>query len=446
MTKKPDCATGECAPQGDAKTRRAAALAAEKASKKKPEAHVDRDAFDEPKCFDILLNYACQAKCLFCSQDFAWRKEQNLMPFRLAAETLYKAYQNGYRRMGFTGGEPTLRKDLPQLIALARKVGYGYVRIQTNGIRMADFAYTKELVDAGLTFVKFSIHGHDAATHDRGTMIPGSFQACLDAIENLRRLKVGIGVNIVLNKDNYRHLEAFYEKFLLELGLSNFVIIAPLYEGNMTLHVPEMGVRLRDAAPYVRKAFEVFTRINFPKPPLLLHFTPCVLPGYEQQMLGWSAFNTMVVSPEGRHRDLDTTAMDHTVKTEACARCVYNDRCIGFDSSYARTFDTSEIVPLTEVPKRYDAGAKRPAHEGRSVLTDNETCVLEVLREKNGITTDDFLARAEKFPICKDCKDENAVINAAETLIKMGVVSREFKKGRYLWSLDESKIKARARA
>ena len=42
---------------------------------------IDRESFDEPKCFDILLNYNCSAKCLFCSQDFEWRKEPNDLPF-----------------------------------------------------------------------------------------------------------------------------------------------------------------------------------------------------------------------------------------------------------------------------------------------------------------------------------------------------------------------------
>ena len=427
-----ECASGDCKPQGDAMLQEIDVSAAGA-----DDGHVDRDAFDEPKCFDILLNYACQAKCLFCSQDFDWRMEPNLMPFRQAAEKVYMAWQQGYRRLGFTGGEPTLRKDLPKLIALAKKIGFSYVRIQSNGIRLADYEYTKELVDAGLTFVKFSIHGHDAATHDKLTEIPGSFQACLDAIDNLKRLKVGMGVNIVLNKENYAQLVPFFEKFLLELELSNFVIIAPLYEGNMTKNVPAMGVRLTDVAPHVRGAYKIFTRINFPKPTLLLHFTPCVLPGYEQQMLGWSAFNTMVVSPKGAHRDLDQTAMEHTVKTEACGRCVYNDRCIGFDRSYASVFGTGEIAPLAEVPKRYDEGRRREAHEGRTVLTDNETCVLEVLKTKSGVATDEFLEIAERYPICKDCKDENAVINAAEVLIKMGRVRREFKKGKYLWSLQE---------
>lgn len=401
---------------------------------------VDRESFDEPKCFDILLNYNCSAKCLFCSQDFEWRKEPNDLPFEKAVEFMYMAYKNGYRRLGFTGGEPTIRPELPKLIALAKKIGYGYVRIQTNGIRIADYEYAKLLRDAGLTFVKYSLHGHTAELHDKLVAVPGAFEKNIRSIENLKKLNVGIGVNIVLNEMNYRHLVEFYELFLLKLQLSNFVIIAPLYEGNMTLNADKgakIGVRMTDIAPYIKKAYEVFTKINYPKPPLLLHFTPCVLPGYEQQMLGWSAFNTMVVNPKGEKRDLDQTAQAHTTKTEACRKCVYDDRCIGWDASYARYFGTDEIKPLLEIPERYDAPFQgREKHEGREgILTDNEQCVLAVLKIKNNVTTKQFLDVADTLAICKDCKDENAVINAAETLIKMGVVERKFAKGKYLWSL-----------
>jgi hypothetical protein len=403
---------------------------------------IDRESFDEPKCFDILLNYNCSAKCLFCSQDFEWRKEPNDLPFEKAVEFMYMAYKNGYRRLGFTGGEPTIRPELPKLIALAKKIGYGYIRIQTNGIRIADYDYAKLLADAGLTFVKYSLHGHNAELHDKLVAVPGAFEKNLKSIENLKKLNVGIGVNIVLNAWNYKHLVEFYELFLLKLQLSNFVIIAPLYEGNMTLNADKggkIGVRMTELAPYIKKAYEVFTKINYPKPPLLLHFTPCVLPGYEQQMLGWSAFNTMVVNPKGEKRDLDVTAQAHTTKTEACRKCVYDDRCIGWDASYARYFGTDEIAPLLEVPVRYDAPQRgREKHEGRQgILTDNEQCVLAVLKIKSGVTTKQFLDVAETLPICKDCKDENAVINAAETLIKMGAIERRFVKGKYLWSLKD---------
>jgi hypothetical protein len=61
-----------------------------------------------------------------------------------------------------------------------------------------------------------------------------------------------------------------------------------------------------------------------------------------------------------------------------------------------------------------------------------------VLGIRNRLTTEEFLGIAEGIPLCKDCKDENAVIVAAETLIRMGRVSRTFQKGRYVWSLQEN--------
>jgi MoaA/NifB/PqqE/SkfB family radical SAM enzyme len=350
---------------------------------------------------------------------------------------MYLAYKNGYRRLGFTGGEPTIRRELPKLIAMAKKIGYTYIRIQTNGVRIADYDYCKTLADAGLTFVKFSIHGDTAELHDKLVEIPGAFDKCLKAVENLKKLKVGIGVNIVLNDWNYRRLPEFFKLFLLKLELSNFVIIAPLYEGNMVNFAGKIGAKLTDMAPFIRQAYEVFTSVNFPKPPLLLHFTPCILPGYEQQMLGWSAFNTMVVSPKGERRDLDATASLHATKTEACKQCVYNDRCLGFDTSYARVFGLEEIKPLTSIPERYDAHHRLDSHVGRSVLTDNESCVLEVLKTQSPVTTQRFLQIADGIPLCKDCKDENAVMVAGETLVKMGKVKRRFEKGRYIWETPE---------
>ena len=78
--------------------------------------------------------------------------------------------QNGlldfFRRLGrktevrLTGGEPTLREDLPLLIeAIAR---YGHrPAIMTNGLRLADKNYCQSLKNAGLKFVAISMNGAD---------------------------------------------------------------------------------------------------------------------------------------------------------------------------------------------------------------------------------------------------------------------------------------------
>lgn len=57
-----------------------------------------------------------------------------------------------------SGGEPTLRDDLPELVKFAKKAGCSYVQINTNGIRLAtDEAYVKALAEAGtdIIFLQF---------------------------------------------------------------------------------------------------------------------------------------------------------------------------------------------------------------------------------------------------------------------------------------------------
>ncbi len=77
------------------------------------------------------------------------------------------------------------------------------------------------------------------------------------------------------------------------------------------------------------------------------------------------------------------------------------------------------------------------------VLTDNEQCVLAVLAMESPVPTTRFLAIAASLPLCKDCKDENAVVNAAETLIKMGLIERKFMKGKYIWGLKKESVVAK---
>jgi uncharacterized radical SAM superfamily Fe-S cluster-containing enzyme len=59
-----------------------------------------------------------------------------------------------------SGGEPTLRDDLPDIVAAAHKAGIRYVQLNTNGIRLAeDEAYVKALAAAGLSFVFMQFDG-----------------------------------------------------------------------------------------------------------------------------------------------------------------------------------------------------------------------------------------------------------------------------------------------
>jgi len=62
---------------------------------------------------------------------------------------LDNAWKAGIPHVIFTGGEPTLRKDLPEIIAYAEKIGL-VSGLMTNGIRLADMDYTRTLLMNGL--------------------------------------------------------------------------------------------------------------------------------------------------------------------------------------------------------------------------------------------------------------------------------------------------------
>jgi len=88
----------------------------------------------------------------------------------------------------FSGGEPTLREDLPELIEYADKIGFHHIEVNTNGIRIAEsLEYTKQLVDAGANAIYLQFDGltDDVYVKTRGLPM---LKHKMKAIENCRKL------------------------------------------------------------------------------------------------------------------------------------------------------------------------------------------------------------------------------------------------------------------
>jgi len=94
-----------------------------------------------------------------------------------------------------SGGEPTVRDDLDQIIALTRSLGFDFVQLNTNGIRLAkDTAYAARLASAGLDCVFLQFDGLRDATYRkiRGIDLFASKQATIERCSQL-----GLGVVLV---------------------------------------------------------------------------------------------------------------------------------------------------------------------------------------------------------------------------------------------------------
>lgn len=118
-------------------------------------------------CVLLEVTRRCNLACPFC---FAASCEEDSDPDRTVIEGWYRSLltRGGPYNIQLSGGEPTVREDLPDLIALGRSLGYDFIQLNTNGIRLAeDVRYVKSLKEAGLGCVFLQFDGTSDAVYER---------------------------------------------------------------------------------------------------------------------------------------------------------------------------------------------------------------------------------------------------------------------------------------
>ena len=378
------------------------------------------------QCCEIILNHNCDLACSFCSQsDF---RPGLRTPAAEAVRRIYAARKAGYKRIGFSGGEALLRRDLPSLVAAARKIGFRAVRLQTNGMKLADAALAARLAKAGLNVCKFTFLSHKPAAHDALTGKRGAFAASLRGLDNMVALRLSVGVNLLITRRNYKTLPETLA-FFMRRGVTNFVLIYPIYTGSMLKNRYGIGISIPEAAPFVRKALDLASASGLDGDIKALNIPPCALGRHGAKASDLYKFDTVVYSPLGYSWDLDENVAGAREQGPPCAACPLRKRCLGIDKAYLGLFGWKGISP---------AARKQPAPKAAALpgyLNAMESCFMEILKTENGISTRRVLALARAIPLCQDCTDGNSVLTTGQALQKKGLVRRQFKAGGYIWSL-----------
>ena len=180
--------------------------------------------------FLIVTGFSCNNNCVMCSvkpksKDFSDRTTEELI------KDLIRGRKENYEKVEFTGGEPTIRKDIFYLIKQARDLGYKEIGLSTNGRLLSYKSFCDKLVKEGLNRITFTLHAHKKKLHEIISCTPGSFEQTLAGIKNALRYKnVSVSVNTVIFRLNYQHIFQI-GKFIHSLGVSCWDITDLLPEG-----------------------------------------------------------------------------------------------------------------------------------------------------------------------------------------------------------------------
>jgi hypothetical protein len=146
-------------------------------------------------CFAIIeVTDRCDLSCPVCFADSNSSKaEPSVQAIRRRFDTALTYV--GSPSLQLSGGEPTIRDDLPELVSMAKEMGFQHIQINTNGIRIAeDVGYLKKLKDAGVSDIFLQFDGLIDRVYEftRGREL---YETKLRAIENCK--KVGMAVILV---------------------------------------------------------------------------------------------------------------------------------------------------------------------------------------------------------------------------------------------------------
>ena len=180
-----------------------------------------------PYRMDLALTYRCNNDCAHCYND----RPRNFAELSTAQwkGILDKLWHLGIPHIVFTGGEPTLRLDLPELIAHAEANGQ-ITGLNTNGRRLNDPAYVSELVSAGLDHIQITVESHDPQIHDAMVMTRGAWVQTIAGVRNALDTPLYVMTNTTMLRHNSPHLAETLD-FLAALGVPTIGLNALIYSG-----------------------------------------------------------------------------------------------------------------------------------------------------------------------------------------------------------------------
>ncbi|MHA2060172.1 MAG: radical SAM protein [Candidatus Ranarchaeia archaeon] len=253
-----------------------------------------------PYRMDLALTYRCNNDCSHCynpAERRTWDTSKELTTEQWK-QVLDRLLDLSIPHVTFTGGEPTLRKDLVELVQYAEEIGI-IAGLVTNG-RLLTKDLVKSLVDAGIDYVQITLESHLPEVHDKMVGVKGAWKETVQGLDNFIPTDVYTITNTTLTQLNRAEIGKTVE-WLASKGQTNFAMNGLIYSGQGKTIADDIAIPEEDLDDILTDVLMVANshdmRLTWYTPTLYCNFNP------EEYGLGpkrcTAALTSMAIEPNG---------------------------------------------------------------------------------------------------------------------------------------------------
>ncbi len=271
----------------------------------------------------IKIDYNCNNNCLFCHRGGLRGKGKK---FSLQEE-VKRAKKMGVAAVELSGGEPTIKKNIINIITEINGQGMS-VGIISNGRMFSYKDFFEKIIKLNVDFFFISLHSHDYHKHDFLTRTKGSWEQTIRGIENIanHKSKPQLIVNCVVVSENINELEKLV-LLLKEKNVKRIKFSFPFVKGEIKKNgelIPEPSL----AGEKISKALQLCEKNNIEGLYEGLPF--CLIKNKYREKTHNLEKSQIYYVFEPIKGILQSTIIKKTHKKTDCLECSYYFRCVNF--------------------------------------------------------------------------------------------------------------------
>lgn len=299
------------------------------------------------KIFDLKVGFSCNNDCIHCVvADKRTTKDQTTQEIKDLISELEGDYM-----IGFTGGEPTIRKDFIDLVKHAKSKGFK-TSVQTNGTMFSKDNFAEE-ISHYIDNVLIAIHSHRPDVHNEIVNCRAEqnmYEMTIQGFKNLVKYGIDHNTQTVISALNVEELVDTYD-FIQ--GISPGVKMNMTYPhlmGNAYTNHEVVGPRYSDIKPYLHAALDKWAPLLRTEAIPMCYLYPYhdkVSANADRTIVTGERSNNCGIDPankntnKGGHFDErgiteDYGAADKSEKRKArlCRECIFDKECAGVWKEY----------------------------------------------------------------------------------------------------------------